>query len=60
MEIRNTKKESVTISYDILDELVVAGYYDDESCEDYVLELNKGKVIDLLKKMLNAKEIMLR
>lgn len=60
MEIRDVKKESVTISYDILEQLIIAGYYDDDNCKNYVLEVDKDKVIDLLKTLFNAKEIILR
>ena len=62
MEIRNIKNEnvSITVSNDILNKLVITGYYDDEICENYILELNKDKVIELLKTLFNAKEIILR
>ena len=50
MEIRNMKNEnvSITVSNDILNKLVIAGYYDDDNCKNYVLEVD------------NAKEIILR
>lgn len=51
---------SITVSNDILNKLVIAGYYDDDNCKNYVLEVDKDKVIDLLKTLFNAKEIILR
>lgn len=50
--IRNTEEAKRT--------MLKCGYYDDENIKHYVVEVDKSKLEDALKKLFNAQEIIIK
>lgn len=50
--IRNTEETKRT--------MLKCGYYDDENIKHYVVEVDKSKLEDALKKLFNAQEIIIK
>ena len=40
--------------------MLKCGYYDDENIKHYVVEVDKSKLEDALKKLFNAQEIIIK
>lgn len=50
--IRNTEDAKKTI--------LSCGYYDEDNGEDYIVEIKRDKLVGALKKLYNAKEIIIK